>query len=113
MLYTVRLVLSTIRADWHAMHLFMKSAWRCCCTKLQSNVKCVVLRHRRQQKPLLVDAVNDEADQSLMFELGNSSAINGRGRGDNDCVVDVVFEYALIWATSIDLWEYLLSLVFS
>lgn len=46
--------------------------------KLHHDVKYVVLRHRRQNRGFSADLVDEEADGSLTFEIGNGRVINGR-----------------------------------
>lgn len=56
------------------------------------------------------DAMSDEADGPLAFELGNWNAITGRGGVDEeDCVGDVVVQSALTWATPVNFRKLLRS----
>lgn len=53
-----------------------------------------------------VDAVSDVAKRSLAFEFFNSGAIAGSaGDNEEDCVDDVVVEFALTLATAVDTWQ--------
>lgn len=91
----------------------LRSARICTGTRMPCVVKFVLFRNRRQWGVISTSSVNDEAKRSLVFELGPWSAIPNRGSVDEDCVVDVFAESALTWATAVDFWELLRSLLFS
>lgn len=68
----------------------------CFGTKLQCDVKFVLVRSRGQKKALLPEVADDEAERALQFELNNWSAITGtEGVVYDNCVRDVVVGYAL------------------
>lgn len=53
------------------MSWFIKSVWSRSGTRLQRDVRCVVLMHTRQNRTLPADAVDEEANGSVAFKLGN------------------------------------------
>lgn len=83
-------------------------------TKLQHNVKSVMLKHRWYQRALLPSAMDDEAEGSLSFELGHWSNINRGSMVDEHCYVrDVVVDPGLMWDIPVDFGEQTLCFVCS
>lgn len=62
---------------------------------------------------LLADAVDDKAEESLAIELGNCSAITGKGGVDENCVWTTVVDSASTWETAVGFPELLRSFGYS
>lgn len=84
----------------------------CSCTKVQHDVKRVVLRRRRQNRTFSADFVREGLDGSLELELGSLSAMTRIGVVVGHCVEQLDVDTTITWTTAVNFLLSFLSLVY-
>lgn len=84
----------------------------CSGNRLQLDVNCVVLRHRPANGTFWADVIDEEANASLVFELGNWKSMTAGVVVSGDCVKELEVHLLLTWATVVDFPLTFCSLVF-
>lgn len=93
--------------------LMYKERAKLICTKFEHEVRCIVLRHRRQNGALEADVAEEGNDGSLALDVGNSSFLISRRVLYGECTVELVVRPSLTCAIVVYFLLSFWSLMFS